>query len=311
MPSFHPPQLGPALRRLPLLLVAMAGAGVSALMLGLIWPEADRSEEPLRDPTPADLGVKPRRAITVLLIGSDADTVGGDGAAPRGSANSDALVLLRVNPRGPLQALALPVELGVNVPGQERPRPLGSLYRSGGVALTADAVRELLGLGRGQPDRYVVLPRGSLRELVERLGGVEVNPPRKMQYRDRSQKLNIQLQGGLQVVKGQGLEHMLRFRDRWLGEGQRRLHQQLALTSVRDQMGRREQLASLPRLVADLHGKVETDLSQTEMLGLLAAGLDDDQPIQFRSLPLDPPRKDQGGMRQLSASARPPLFPAP
>lgn len=311
MPSFRLPVLGPTLKRWPLVAVAVLGAVASGLALGLVWPEADRSEEPLRDPTPADLGVKPTRAITVLVIGSDADSLGGPAAAPAGAANSDALVLLRVNPRGPLQALALPVDLGVNVPGQARPQPLGRLYRQGGVALTADAVRELLGLSRGQPDRFLVLPRASLRELVERLGGVEVNPPRKMQYRDSSQKLSIQLQGGLQLMKGQGMEQMLRYRDRWLGEAQRRQHQQLALEGVRDQMKRRDQLPGLPRLVGDLHGKVETDLSQAEMLGLLAAGLDNDTPIQFRSLPLDPARKDQGGMRQLSASARQPLFPPP
>ncbi|MEB3350073.1 MAG: LCP family protein [Cyanobacteriota bacterium] len=311
MPSFVSSVLVPTLKRLPLVTLAVVGAVVSGLALGVIWPEADRSEEPLRDPTPADLGVKPTRAITVLLIGSDADTLDGEAAAPAGAANSDALMLLRVNPRGPLQALALPVELGVNVPGQSRPQPLGALYRLGGVALTADAVRDVLGLGVGQPDRYLVLPRGSLRELVERLGGVEVNPPRKMQYRDRSQKLNIQLQGGLQVLKGEGLEHMLRFRDRWLGEAQRRQHQQLALSGVRDQMARRDQLPVLPPLVEDLHAKFDTNLSQAEMLGLLAAGLDDAKPIQFRSLPLDPPRKEQGGLRQLSASAKPPLFAPP
>ncbi|MFM9110877.1 MAG: LCP family protein [Prochlorococcaceae cyanobacterium] len=311
MPQNPTQVLSQGLRRLPLLSLAAVAAIGGGWLLGVVWPEADRGEEPLRDPIPADLGIKPRRAITVLVVGIDADTTTGPAAAPVGPANSDALALLRVNPAGPLQVLPLPVELAVNLPGQRRPQPLGSLYRQGGVALTADSVRESLGLGRGEPDRYLVLPRSSLRQVVDRLGGVEVNPPRKMVYTDQSQKLAINLQGGLQVMKGQGLEQMLRYRDKWLGEPARRQHQQLAIAGLREQMGRREQLANLPGLVRDLHGTMATDLSQAELLGLLAAALDDQRPIQFSSLPLDPPHKGLEPLRQLSAKARPPLFPPP
>ena len=51
----------------------------------------------------------------------------------------------------------------------KQPVALGSLYRRGGPALVAGAVAELVQLPDGQPDRYLVLPRSALRELVDGL----------------------------------------------------------------------------------------------------------------------------------------------
>jgi polyisoprenyl-teichoic acid--peptidoglycan teichoic acid transferase len=304
----------PALRQdLALLAVAGLGALAGLGLLGLFWPERDRAEAPQDQLSAATLAEKPRRAVTVLVIGSDADTLKSttNGAAPAGAANADALLLLRVNPKGPLQVLNLPVELAVKMPGESAARRLGDLYQTGGVALTADAVRELVGLEPAKPDRYLVLPRSALRRLVSELGGLEVSPPRTMRYEDKAQKLTIDLQSGLQRLDGPQVEQLVRFHDKWLGEPGRRGNQQLVLTSLRERLGQPEQLGKLPGLLQDLQGNVETNLSAQEALSLLAAGLDDDRPIQFASLPLSPARPGHGTLRQLDGKATGPLWKAP
>lgn len=192
-------------RRLALRLLA-AGLGVAAGMgtVNLLWPEADRAAKPEDIPTAKALADVPSQAITVLLIGSDGDrpgTVRND-AAPLGPANSDALLLVRVNPQGPVQVLTLPIETAVQLPGDQKPVALGSLYRRGGPALVAGAVAALVGLPQGQPQRYLVLPRGALRTLVDDLGRVEIAPDRTMNYTDKAQKLTIKLDGGLQWLGG-------------------------------------------------------------------------------------------------------------
>ena len=176
-------------RRLALRLLA-AGLGVAAGMgtVNLLWPEADRAAKPEDIPTAKALAEVPSQAITVLLIGSDGDrpgTVRND-AAPLGPANSDALLLVRVNPQGPVQVLTLPIETAVQLPGDQKPVALGSLYRRGGPALVAGAVAALVGLPQGQPQRYLVLPRGALRTLVDDLGRVEIAPDRTMNYTDKA-----------------------------------------------------------------------------------------------------------------------------
>ena len=301
----------PSRRQLQVGALTAAGAVGALALLSLVWPEYDKAFQARPEVTPATLADKPRRPVTVLIIGIDADKLGDatNKAAPAGPANADALLLLRVQPEGPLQVLNLPTELAVRLPGQKQPVALGSLYRRGGVALTAGAVRELTGLQPPSPDRYVVLPRGALRQLVNGIGGLEIDPPRTMRYEDKAQKLKIDLQGGLQRLGGAQVEHLVRYRDRSLGEADRRNNQQRFETALRDRLRQSEPLTALPGVLRELEGQVDTNLTPLEALSLLAAGLDDQRPIAFASLPLDPPKPAHGKLRQLSSKTPDPVWP--
>lgn len=300
----------PSRRQLRLGATVAVGAAGALALLALVWPEHDQTFQATTEVTPANLADKPRRPVTVLVIGLDADRLGepSNKAAPAGPANADALLLVRVQPKGPLQVLNLPTELAVRLPGKKQSVALGSLYREGGVALTADAVRELTGLHPPSPDRYVVLPRAALRQLINGIGGLEIDPPRTMRYQDKAQKLKIDLQGGLQRFGGVQVEHLVRYRDRWLGESDRRNNQQRFAIALRDRLRQTEPLMALPGLLRDLDGQVETNLSPLEALSLMAAGLDDQRPIAFASLPLDPAKPAHGKLRQLSSKAPNPVW---
>ncbi len=301
----------PSRRQLQVGALVAAGAIGAGALLSLVWPEHDQAFQARPEVTPATLADKPRRPITVLVIGIDADRLGDatNKAAPAGPANADALLLVRVQPKGPLQVLNLPTELAVHLPGQKQPVGLGSLYRQGGVALTADAVRELTGLQPPSPDRYVVMPRAALRQLVNGIGGLEIDPPRTMRYRDKAQNLKIDLQGGLQQLGGAQVEQLVRYRDRWLGEADRRNNQQRVVIALRDRLRQSEPLTVLPGVLRELESQVETNLTPLEALSLMAAALDDQRPIAFASLPLDPPKPAHGKLRQLSGKAPSPIWP--
>jgi LCP family protein required for cell wall assembly len=288
-----------------------AGGVVGLSALAMVWPRPDRAYEAPTEITPANLALKPSRTVTVLVIGLDTDRLGAprNGAAPAGPANADALLLVRVQPREPLQVLNLPIELAVRLPGHPRPLALASLYRRGGVALVSDAVRELTGLQPPAPDRYLVLSRAALRFLINGVGGLEIDPPRAIHYVDRSQKLTIELEAGLQRLGGLGIEQLLRYRDSRLGDGDRRLTHERVELALRDRLRQSEPLTALPLVIRDLQDKVETNLTPDEALSLMAAGLDDRRPITSRTLPLDPPKPGSPGLRQLSLKAPASLWP--
>ena len=286
------------------LLAAGLGLASSLALLGVIWPERDRSVDDQGPPSAAELAEPPGRAISVLLIGSDADRL--DAGTPSTPANSDALLLVQVKPQGPLQLLSLPVEATVQLPGDQKPVALGSLYKRGGPALVAGAAAQLVGLPQAQPDRYVVLPRGALRNLVDGIGRVELSPDRSMRYTDKTQKYTIRLEGGLQVMNGQQLEQLLRFRDEADGEARRRDRQQMAMESVLRQMGQRQQLQQLPNLLQQLQGQVETNLTRSEALSLLAVALRPGEQLEFRTLPLKPPLQPNSPLRAFDAQAERP-----
>ena len=136
------------------------------------------------------------------------------------------------------------------------------------------------------------------------LGRVEIAPDRTMNYTDKAQKLTIKLEGGLQWLGGQQLEGLLRFRDKERGEEGRRQRQQLAVESLLKQMGHRHQLQQLPNLITKLQNQVDTNLTHREALSLLAAALQQSEPVRFRSLPLKPPLKPGVPLRQLAPEAR-------
>ena len=294
-------------RKLLILRLLAAGCGVAAglVLLNLAWPEGDRAVKQEEPPTAAGLAEVPSRAITVLLIGSDADRRGNvrNDAAPAGPANSDALLLVRVDPERPLQVLSLPVEAAVQLPGDREPVALGSLYRRGGPALVAGVSAELLNLPKGQPERYLVLPRRALRQLVDDLGQLEIAPERSMRYQDKAQNYRIALDGGLQQLNGSQVEQLLRFRDRDRGEQGRRDRQQMAIESILRQMSQHRQLSQLPDLLRQLQDQVDTNLTQSEALSLLAATLQRSEPVRFRTLALRPPIKPGDRLRQLDPNA--------
>jgi LCP family protein required for cell wall assembly len=276
-----------------------------------VWPLGDPADQPQQGSQQGFNAELPSRPISVIVIGSDGDRRGAvsNGAAPAGPANSDALMLVRLAPKQPIDVLVLPIEAAVRLPGVKEPVALGSLYRRGGAALVATVTAELMGLPKGQPDRYLVVPRLALRQLVDGLGQVEIAPDRAMLYSDKSQKLQIDLQPGLQLLDGAALEQLLRFREPGGSEEGRRQRLQASLAPLLLQMGQPQQRQQLPDLLRSLQDKVETNLSPNEVLSLAAAALQPGATPRFHNLPLLPPltAATTGATAGATAGAKPAL----
>jgi anionic cell wall polymer biosynthesis LytR-Cps2A-Psr (LCP) family protein len=92
-----------------------------------------------------------------------------------------------------------------------------------------------------------------------------------MFYTDNSQGLYIDLQPGLQNLKGRDLEGFLRFRHDETGDIGRMERQQLAVQALFHKLIRPDQLMKLPALVM-LSGKdMQTDMGPMELGGLVTA----------------------------------------
>jgi LCP family protein required for cell wall assembly len=110
---------------------------------------------------------------TILVIGTD-----GGKAPGRGDANrSDSLLLLRTEPdKHRLSYLSIPRDLRVDIPGYGSAK-INAANQAGGPALTIATVRALTGL---PVDHVVVLDFDGFRELIDALGGIDVDVPRKI-----------------------------------------------------------------------------------------------------------------------------------
>jgi len=86
---------------------------------------------------------------------------------------------------------------------------LNAIYRGTNIEPLVQQIEDLLDVNI---DYYLVVDNKIVREVVDVLGGVEIDVPFRMKYDDIEQNLHINLQPGLQVLDGAKAEQFIRFR---------------------------------------------------------------------------------------------------
>lgn len=93
---------------------------------------------------------------------------------------------------------------------------LNAIYRGKNAIELVNQIEEFIG---EDINYYLFFDSKMLIELVDAIGGVEVNVPMRMKYDDPTQNLHIDLQEGLQVLNGSQAEQFVRFRKNNDGSG--------------------------------------------------------------------------------------------
>lgn len=151
----------------------------------------------------------PAKTFNILVIGTDAPTEG------TGEIRADVLVLAVCDPAGNgLKALSIPRDTLVEFPGAGEDR-INNAYTKGGAGLTRTLVSGLTGL---TVDRHVVVDFRGFEELIDLLGGVEVEVDKRMYYQDKKQGLLIDLQKGRQRLNGSQALGFIRYRRDAMGD---------------------------------------------------------------------------------------------
>ncbi len=87
---------------------------------------------------------------------------------------------------------------------------LNGIYNRGKKIIPlVEKIQELLSV---KIDYYLIFDTQIVHELVDAIGGVEIDVPMRMKYDDPTQDLHIDLQPGLQVLNGNQAEMFVRFR---------------------------------------------------------------------------------------------------
>jgi LCP family protein required for cell wall assembly len=191
----------------------------------------------------------------ILLLGTDEE--GG---------LSDVIASLRID-GGITKVTQIPRDTYIEAEGYG-PQKVNALYPLGGTEL----VKRELSRKLGRPiSHYVVVNLAAIRRMADALGGIEVNVPKRMHYVDNTQGLVIDLQPGVQTLRGRDLEGFLRFRHDEMGDIGRIERQQLALQALFRKLTRPDQLVRLPILLGLAGKDVETNLGPMELGGLITA----------------------------------------
>jgi len=227
-------------------------------------------EEPAgREPAWAE-EIKPWDRVNVLLLGVDA---GAD--LPRGAnRRTDTMIVASFDPETRhVGLLSIPRDTRVDIPGHGFDK-VAHAHAYGGPAL---AMRTVAGFLDVPLHYYVRMDFQGFERIVDTVGGVEIDVPRRMYYEDPVQGLKIDLQPGLQTLDGDKALQFVRFRQYPDGDIGRVQAQQKFMEALIDKAFRLGTVLRLPALATQMSKCVETNMSLGTMIRLAkhAAGVEE------------------------------------
>jgi len=197
-----------------------------------------------------------RSHVSFLIVGADAST---------GRGLADTLMVCLVQPKtGEVGVLSIPRDSRVELPGVGI-RRINAAHSLGGMPLTIETVELLLGL---PIDYYVEMNTAGMVELVDAIGGIEIEVEKRMYYRDRAQGLLIDLQPGLQRLDGEQAMGYVRFRHDATGDLGRIIRQRTFVRAVAHRLLAPDMVSRIPRLIEVFLDTVDTNMSPKELLAL-------------------------------------------
>ncbi len=207
---------------------------------------------------------------TVLFMGTDVvyDGNGKHLHADKIALNgrSDTMMLVFLNPpNNKVSVLHIPRDTEAPI-GKYGVQKINSANAIGGPEYAKTAVTQLLGVNI---DHYVVMNIQALTQLVNELGGVTVEVPKKMAYMDWTAKLKIDLEPGVHTLTGNQAMGFVRFRHDELGDIGRVQRQQMFLHAVSRKMLDPRSWVHVPALLGIAQKNIDTDMTQMQLIEAL------------------------------------------
>ena len=151
-----------------ILVLFLAVVGMGAKLYWDVSKSMDKTYETVERSKKSQVNLNNKEPFSVLLLGID---TGDDGRVEQG--RSDTTIVATVNPRDKQTTLViLARDTYVDIPGQGKQDKLNHAYAFGGASLAMDTVENYLNI---PINHYVSINMAGLKELVNAVGGIEVN----------------------------------------------------------------------------------------------------------------------------------------
>lgn len=196
-----------------------------------------------------------RTRVRMLILGVD--------ERDRDTGRSDTVMLATINPETKQAALlSFPRDMWVYVPGHGQDK-INHAYKYGGVQLSKETVEQLLGLS---VDHYARMDFAGFKDIVDVLGGVEMDVEMPMHWDDRRGNLHIHLSPGMQHLDGEQAMGYVRYR--LDSDYQRIKRQQHFMRALMEQKLKAKNIPRLLRVLPRIADMLETDMSERELFAL-------------------------------------------
>jgi LCP family protein required for cell wall assembly len=230
-------------------------------------------------PSPQAVFRKDRLAILVLGIDYNYDERDMPFSA---GARSDTIMAVSLDLESKtIRELSVPRDMDVVLPGGVEEK-INAAYAEGGIREAEAVVAKFLGIARF--DRYVVLRINAASDLINALGGVDVDVKNSdalkgsgrngpVDYDDNWGHLHVHLKPGIQSLTGEQAVGYARFRHDWCSDPCRIMRQQQVIRAVADRIENHKlnTLLHVQSLLDVARKDMQTDFSAQEQLSLANA----------------------------------------
>lgn len=229
--------------------------------------------------TPMMGPTEPPRNTNVLLVGTDRD----------GYRTDTMMIASYNNDDGSVHVMQIPRDTYVDGNGR-RDKKINSAYFSG-----IDQLRYEIQLAYGITiHRHLAVQLDGFVEMVDKLGGVEVDVPINMDYDDPYQDLHIHLNKGYQLLDGKKAEQFVRYRKNNDGTGypmgdiDRMKAQKNFIMALVQKVVSANGIAKIPELIEIAQQSIKTDMVYDEAYSYISTLLSiENSKITFLEAPGD------------------------
>ncbi len=219
--------------------------------------------------------------VNILIIGIDVTL--DEKRRVLNVSRSDSLILTSFDPeRRRIYALSIPRDTRAEIPGHGTDK-INAAYAYGGPRLAIKAVEKLLGV---KVDFYLKLGPDSFRQIIDAMGGIDIDVEKDMKYTDTWAGYTIDLKKGFQHLNGQQATGYIRYRHDAMGDIGRVERQRKVMQTLIHQLKQPSVVLAAPRLLRAFAENTQTTLTPVELmtLGWFALQIGGN-PLQEQTLP--------------------------
>lgn len=204
----------------------------------------------IRDEKISSIGLDRRDGVfTMLIVGTDA-----------ASRSTDTIMLATFDTGlKKMNIMSIPRDTIVNVSRATKKINAAYAMSDGNIYALYDEVESVTGI---RPDKYVLVSVDGFVDLIDAIGGVTVDVPIDMHYKDPTQDLTINIKKGVQTLDGYDSMGFMRYRATYVdGDIGRIKVQHTFVEALIKKMLTPATFAKIPELAEIIMDNVETDLT--------------------------------------------------
>ena len=192
--------------------------------------------------------------VNILIVGCD--EIENHGRA-------DTIVLLSISPKTKdVLILSIPRDTRVEIPGRGMDK-INHAYAFGGEKLISKTVSSFLDV---PIHFYAVADFNGFVNIIDELGGVEIDVEKEMHYVDKAGGVEINLYPGKQILDGEKSLQYIRFRHDKLGDlGRIKRQQKLALAVIKKMISF-DSITKIPQISEGMKGYIETNIKAQDAI---------------------------------------------